>query len=62
MVSQQVMKNTFIIPRLLPLTREFTKEEIAYWEKEDKLTCPKKIFTPKMFFNYLDKRELKFHN
>lgn len=30
-------QKTFIDPKLLPLTREFTKKEIAEWEQEDKL-------------------------
>ena len=30
-------KKTFIDPKLLPLTREFSDKEIAEWEKEDRL-------------------------
>ena len=30
-------QKTFIDPKLLPLTREFTEKEMAEWEQEDKL-------------------------
>jgi len=30
-------QKTFIDPKLLPLTREFTEKEMAEWKQEDKL-------------------------
>lgn len=33
----KIYQKTFIDPKLLPLTREFTEKEIAEWEQEDKL-------------------------
>lgn len=33
----RIYQNTFIDPLLLPLTREFSSEEIEEWLKEDKL-------------------------
>lgn len=33
----KLSQKTFIDPRLLPFTREFTDEEIKTWEQEDKL-------------------------
>lgn len=32
-----IYQRTFIDPKLLPLTREFTNSEIKEWEKEDSL-------------------------
>lgn len=43
-------QDAFIDPDLEKLTREFTKNEISEWEREDRLVAPKKIVTPKMFF------------
>lgn len=33
----KIYKKTFIDPKLLPLTREFTDKEINEWEQKDKL-------------------------
>lgn len=33
----KIYQKTFIDPRLLPLTREFSDKEVAEWEKEDQL-------------------------
>ena len=33
----RIYRKTFIDPRLLPLTREFTDKEITEWEEEDRL-------------------------
>jgi len=33
----KIYQKTFIDPKLLPFTREFTPGEIAKWEKEDRL-------------------------
>lgn len=35
--SSLAFQKTFIDPKLLPLTREFTALEICEWEKEDQL-------------------------
>lgn len=34
---QKIYGKTFIDPSLLPLTREFTKQEISKWQAEDLL-------------------------
>lgn len=33
----KIYRKTFIDPKFLPLTREFTDKEIAEWQKEDEL-------------------------
>ena len=35
---EKIYTKTFIDPKLLPLTREFTQKEIDQWAGEDKLT------------------------
>lgn len=35
--SSAAFEKTFVDPKLLPLTREFSNSEIIRWEKEDKL-------------------------
>lgn len=34
---EKIYAKTFIDPKLLPLTRQFSQKEIEKWQKEDKL-------------------------
>ena len=34
---KKIYSKTFIDPKLLPLTRQFSQKEIAKWQEEDKL-------------------------